>query len=260
MTSPAARGACSGQSVPIRSSGRGPGESAPTAGTWWVAASGLVRGRRGHRRARQRQPDRPGHARGVRLRQRGRRGSAPGGHRDGHPLGSGRPPTSHALDHRTPVRHAVASDSVVDRAAHPDGPHHAAPSVPPDGVGIQVTGTGQASLTVVDGANESQVNDVTLPWSTVLVDSPSSVNVSVQSSDGSETSTISCEIDGPGITPVSDSSSGPFATVSCGTTLGRCESVRQWRTGPPVRLGPAEPPGFSSSLGDADARAEGAAG
>ena len=94
-------------------------------------------------------------------------------------------------------------------------------AVPPNGVGIQITGTGQASMTVVDGATESQVNDVTLPWSTVLTDSPESVDVSAQSSDGSETTTISCEIDGPGITPTGDSSSGPFATVSCGTTLGQ---------------------------------------
>ncbi len=94
------------------------------------------------------------------------------------------------------------------------------PVIPPNGVGIQVTGTGQASLTVVDGATESQVNDVTLPWSTVLTDSPSSVNVSAESSDGSDGATISCQIDGPGVSPTSNASSGPFATVSCGTTLG----------------------------------------
>lgn len=99
-------------------------------------------------------------------------------------------------------------------------PAATAPAVPANDVGIQVTGTGQASMTVVDGATQSQVNDVTLPWSTVLTDSPSSVNVSAQSSDGSETATIACEVEGPGITPTANSSSGPFATVSCGTTLG----------------------------------------
>jgi len=52
-------------------------------------------------------------------------------------------------------------------------------------------------MTVVDGATESQVNKVTLPWSTVLTDSPSSVNVSAESSDGSDGATISCQIDGP---------------------------------------------------------------
>jgi hypothetical protein len=142
--------------------------------------------------------------------------------------GPGRPtsavgasPTSTPSTTRPPPTTLPAPTPSSTEPPTPTAPTTTAPAVPPNGVGIQVTGTGQASLTVVDGANESQVNDVALPWSTVLVDSPPSVNVSVQSSDGSETSTISCEIDGPGITPVSDSSSGPFATVSCGTTLGQ---------------------------------------
>ena len=97
----------------------------------------------------------------------------------------------------------------------------AAPAVPPNGVSVRVTGTGQASLTLVDGAAESQVSDVTLPWVTTLTDSPASVNVSAQSSEGSDLATISCAIDAPGTSPVTNVSSGPFAVVSCGATLGR---------------------------------------
>ena len=97
-------------------------------------------------------------------------------------------------------------------------PTTTAPLAATSGVLIRVTGTGQASLTVVDGANESQFNDVALPWTTTLTDTPSSVVVSAQSSDGSDSAGIACAVDVAGTSPVTDASTGPFATVSCATT------------------------------------------
>ena len=100
-----------------------------------------------------------------------------------------------------------------------------APTVPyptsaPNGIVIRVTGTGEASVTIIDGTNPPTQSDETLPYMRTLTDSPSSVSVSAESSDPSPSASIACEIDAPGVRPATDSAMGAFSVVTCGIATG----------------------------------------
>ena len=76
------------------------------------------------------------------------------------------------------------------------------------------TGTGPADITIDEGGQEVQNNDVSLPWSS---NGPATgpffgfVSMEAQTEDGSDSATISCSIlGGP-----PNTSTGPYAVVTC---------------------------------------------
>lgn len=91
-------------------------------------------------------------------------------------------------------------------------------------VSISVTASGglpgaeASSLSILDGSQQTQHNAAVLPWSTTLTDNPADVGVTAQTSDGSPTAGISCEIDMPGQAPIKNTSTGPYAVVDCNGT------------------------------------------
>jgi hypothetical protein len=91
----------------------------------------------------------------------------------------------------------------------------------PPGVVLKVSGTGGAStITILNGENESQQNDQSLPWTTTLTSAGSDVGLGAQSSDGSSSASITCEIDVPFEAPVAQTSTGPYAVVDCSASGG----------------------------------------
>jgi hypothetical protein len=88
---------------------------------------------------------------------------------------------------------------------------------PGGAVTFRVTGTGTAGSVTLDlDGQESQRNSVPLPfYETRPYSRQYIIGLVAQSADGDATAAISCEIDVPGRAPVTNSSSGPFAVVSC---------------------------------------------
>jgi hypothetical protein len=82
------------------------------------------------------------------------------------------------------------------------------------GVVLKVTGSGSADLTLQEGSNTSHLTDVPLPWSETVADNPAGVGVTATGRSGSP-STISCELDRPGQSPDTSSSSGTHPVVTC---------------------------------------------
>ena len=73
----------------------------------------------------------------------------------------------------------------------------------PPVITMTISGTGPAvDVTVVDGPDESQHNDVALPYSVTLQDMPEIAGINAQTSSGSPSATISCTVDYPGRDPV----------------------------------------------------------
>lgn len=86
----------------------------------------------------------------------------------------------------------------------------------PPSVVLKVTGTGPASTITIDaGGNETQQNDQPLPWTESLPEVPDETVLGAQSSNGSASTSITCEIDYPNQAPVVQTSTGPYADVEC---------------------------------------------
>lgn len=115
---------------------------------------------------------------------------------------------------------------VVDRStmAPPttNPPTTTAPTTaPPTGDTVVVTGTGTSasSIAVLVGGQESEHNDVSLPFS-MPVPWGHGIVVTAQTADGSSTASITCHIDGSdGAELVSNTSTGPYAVVTCTTSI-----------------------------------------
>jgi len=77
-----------------------------------------------------------------------------------------------------------------------------------------VTGTGPADITIDEGGQEVQNNDVSLPWSSngpITGPCFGFVSMDAQTEDGSDSATISCSIlGGP-----PNTSTGPYSVVTC---------------------------------------------
>lgn len=93
-------------------------------------------------------------------------------------------------------------------------------TVPRLGTPIQVRVTGSGSVTLVVGeggpsgahTNQTVVN---LPYSAQITDDPSEVSVAATTASPGRQATITCEIDAPGRAPVTNTSTGPVASVMC---------------------------------------------
>jgi hypothetical protein len=88
---------------------------------------------------------------------------------------------------------------------------------------LTITGTGPAgTVTIGDGTQISQHNDVALPYTYTLPDNPNFASINAQTSSGSPSATISCSISGgnvPGSGTVTNNSTGAYAVVQCSTAL-----------------------------------------
>ena len=79
-----------------------------------------------------------------------------------------------------------------------------------------VTGTGPANdITILNGSQETQHNDVALPWSYSTSDYSSILGLTAQTDSGSASATITCTINSPDSGPVTNTSTGPYAVVDC---------------------------------------------
>ena len=86
---------------------------------------------------------------------------------------------------------------------------------------ISVTGdqSAQTIVTVEMGGSEQQHTGV-LPYSQTISGRPFVVSVVAQSQDSSSSASVTCTITATGMTPVTNTSSGAFATVTCAATPG----------------------------------------
>ena len=86
---------------------------------------------------------------------------------------------------------------------------------------LKVTGSGPATTITIDAdGNETQQNDRSLPWTDSLGNIPGETVLGAQSSSGSSSASITCEIDYPGQSPVIQTSTGPYANVECSASAG----------------------------------------
>ena len=81
---------------------------------------------------------------------------------------------------------------------------------------ISVTGTGDAAndVTIENDGQEVQHNDVPLPYSTTYPVS-GGISMEAQTADGDSSASITCSITSGGQSLVSNTSTGPYAVVTC---------------------------------------------
>ncbi|MGH9122210.1 MAG: hypothetical protein ACRDYC_09745, partial [Acidimicrobiales bacterium] len=79
---------------------------------------------------------------------------------------------------------------------------------------FKVTGDAPAeTLTMLLGTTESQHSNVPLPYTFSTPDTQYYYGLTVQG--GAKGTTVTCEIDVPGVAPVKTTSTGSYAVVSC---------------------------------------------
>jgi len=107
---------------------------------------------------------------------------------------------------------ACRPTAVIGRLPVPTVPRLGAP------VTVKVTGSGRVTLIVgqggLSGAHTNQTS-ATLPYSVEITDDPSEVFVAATTAAPGQSQSITCEIDAPGRPPVTNTSTGPAASVSC---------------------------------------------
>jgi hypothetical protein len=136
----------------------------------------------------------------------------------------------------------AACGSTADTAApaqHPNAQHQLPSTTStttitsPPSVVLKVTGSEPAMVIRIEvpddaGDREAQYNDVPLPWSqsvpmpSLWVEATTDprlirtiLTLDAESASGSESASVSCEIDSPGAAPVTNTSTGPYAAVDC---------------------------------------------
>jgi hypothetical protein len=81
---------------------------------------------------------------------------------------------------------------------------------------LTITGTGPAAqVTVLDNGSETQHTGVALPYATTLSDNPTIVGLGAQTSSSDPSATLTCEIQIPGHSPVTKTSTGAYTVVDC---------------------------------------------
>ena len=87
---------------------------------------------------------------------------------------------------------------------------------------LTITGTGTAtSISILDGTGETEHSDAPLPFTTTIpLSGTSLVGIDAQAGSGDPSTPISCEIDVPGQSPVTNTSTGAYALVDCNATVG----------------------------------------
>ncbi len=91
----------------------------------------------------------------------------------------------------------------------------------PPTVVLNVSGSAPSTTITIDAdGTESQQNGQALPWTDSLPNVPQETVLGAQSSSGSSTASITCEIDYPGEPTVTQTSTGPYAVVTCTATSG----------------------------------------
>ncbi len=117
----------------------------------------------------------------------------------------------------SPAASTVSPVSTTLPTTPPTTSSTAAPQV----VTMKASGTGPASdITLLVGSQESQHNNVALPYATTEPMSQLDYGITVQDGSGLSSATISCEIDIPGSAPVMQTSTGAYAVVTCSATPG----------------------------------------